>query len=144
MSESNVINNQHCAVIVLIVLHIVLYNYIYFWNIKYPQSTKLSNRGYYVNFLIRAQTKILIPKNISYVYAFNEDGRYGKVDKPGTIFKRYSNIPLKYDIFNSFRGDKYFVLPNLKGMSNRLQLFSGLYIISCIHKIPIICECYYI
>ena len=35
-------------------------------------------------------------------------------------------------------GDRIFYLPNLKGVGNRLQVFSGLYVLSYHYRIPIV------
>ena len=134
-------NSKYENIIVVAIIYLIntLFNIITdFLTVNYSLSNSINRHCYYASFLIKSKKSIIIPENISYIYAFNEDGTYGTVDKPGNIFRRYSNKPLKYDISKSFREDKYFVLPNIKGLSNRLQLFSGIYIISSIYQIPII------
>lgn len=77
--------------------------------------------------------------NLNYKFMYNEEGVYGSVQRPGVIFNQIGSGSLTIDIENSFKLPYYFVIPNIKGLSNRLQLLSGLYIISSIHRIPIIC-----
>ena len=54
------------------------------------------------------------------------------------ILNKSETIPIKYNIDASFTKPKYFVIPNIKGLCNRLQLFAGLYILSSYYRIPII------
>ena len=54
------------------------------------------------------------------------------------LLKKNENIPIKYNIDVSFTQSRYFVIPNVKGLCNRLQLFAGLYILSSYFRIPII------
>ena len=55
-----------------------------------------------------------------------------------TLLKRSESIPIKYNIDASFTQSRYFVIPNVKGLCNRFQLFAGLYILSSYFHIPII------
>ena len=54
------------------------------------------------------------------------------------ILKSLNTSTLKYNIDASFTHSRYFVIPNVKGLCNRLQLFAGLYILSSYFHIPII------
>ena len=54
------------------------------------------------------------------------------------LLKKSEQNPIKYNIDASFSQTRYFVIPNVKGLCNRLQLFAGLYILSSYYHIPII------
>lgn len=56
----------------------------------------------------------------------------------GTYLKRTGAGKLTININASFKRKQYFVIPNLKGLCNRLQLLAGVYILSSYFQIPII------
>lgn len=55
-----------------------------------------------------------------------------------SIIQRNGKGELTINIDASFTQSRYFVVPNIKGLCNRLQIFAGLYIISSYFRIPII------
>ena len=61
-----------------------------------------------------------------------------KSKKSIRLLKKSESIPIKYNIDASFTHSRYFIIPNVKGLCNRLQLFAGLYILSSYFHIPII------
>ena len=59
-------------------------------------------------------------------------------EKMVKILKSLNTTALQYNIDASFKRPKYFVIPNIKGLCNRLQLLAGLYILSSYYHIPVI------
>lgn len=59
-------------------------------------------------------------------------------EKMVNILKSLNTTALQYNIDASFKQPRYFVIPNIKGLCNRLQLLAGLYILSSYYHIPII------
>ena len=55
-----------------------------------------------------------------------------------SIIKRNGRGELIINIDASFTQSRYFVIPNIKGLCNRLQLFAGIYVLSSYFRIPII------
>lgn len=77
------------------------------------------------------------PKNRSHLYAGNIVAWSWGITM-GDRLKKLGVSPITINIDASFKESRYFVIPNIKGLCNRLQIFTGVYILSSYYHIPVI------
>ena len=83
------------------------------------------------------QKQFYVLNSKEYSFIGNDTGSFAGVTPVPEVLHRIGSGPITMDL-NRLRSDRYFVIPNVKGLCNRLQLFAGLFILSSYHRIPII------
>ena len=84
-----------------------------------------------------SEVPYLPPLNKSILYAGNVVAWSWGITL-GDRLLRIGNSPITINIDASFQEEHYFVIPNVKGLCNRLQVFAGVYILSSYYRIRIL------
>ena len=77
------------------------------------------------------------PQNKSFLYAGNIVAWSWEITLGERLLK-IGDFPVTINIDASFPEEHYFVIPNIKGLCNRLQIFAGIYILSSYYHIRIL------